>query len=182
MAEPPKGKPTVENRWWVELGKEKGEPAPKREALAGAKFFLIAAGYDQDRARENLTDPNRKLLSGVTLTDGEWAYVQLLDSRFSSRELERIKRAVDLPSYAKGAVIDSGRTVRLLVTGTPTCERILELALVDDPSFDCWIGDEWVCEEAYRTRDAALAGFRTHIRNYLSPEALALSAATRAQA
>ena len=176
------GKPTVENRWWAEVGKGKEAPAPKRDAIAGAKFFEIAAGYDQDRARDNLTDNNLRLLLKANPEEGKWGRVQMLETTFPQRDLERIQRAVDLPPYARGAVIDCGQTIRLLVTGTPVGERILELALVETPSFDCWVKHDWVCEELYRNRNEALARFREHVRNFLSPEAIAAFEANLAQA
>jgi hypothetical protein len=171
-------KPTVENRWWAELGNKRegatakrGEPTP--HPPAGHKFFRIAEGYDQDRARDNLTDQNLRILHEINPELGKWSYLPLLKARFARRDLERVKQVVDLPAYARGVVVDSGRSIRLLVTATPIGERVLELALVDPPSFDAWVQNEWVREELYRDRNQALSRFRRHIRRYLSPEGIA---------
>ncbi|GIW40201.1 MAG: hypothetical protein KatS3mg076_0778 [Candidatus Binatia bacterium] len=172
MAENPT-KPTVENRWWAELGRPKETIGPKKPAPAGSRFYKVAEGYDQDRAREALTDLNLRLLREANPEEGKWSYLQLLPERFDRAKLEKIQAAVDLPPYARGLVVDSGRTIRLLVTGTPIGQRVLELALVEPPSFDCWVEEEWVHEELYRSRRQALARFRKLVRQYLSPEALA---------
>ncbi len=184
MAEENKdAKPTVENRWWAELGNPKERPVAKRdEAFAGDRFFKIAEGYDQDRARDSLTDQNHRLLVLADPPEGSWAYMPLLAERFPERELERIKQKLDLPAYARGVVVDCGRTIRLLVTGTPINERVLELALVEPPSFDCWVKGEWVREELYDNAGRALSQFRQHIRDYLAPEAIAVAESIRAQA
>ena len=91
-----------------------------------------------------MTDNNLKLLIEANPDEGEWGYVLVGDRPLAQKEADRIREGVALPKYARGAFIDSGRTVRLLVTGTPIGERILELALTKEPSFDCWIDGEWV--------------------------------------
>src|SRR5512143_4023176 len=116
MSEEKKDKPTVENRWWAELGNKRegatakrGEPTP--HPPAGYKFFRIAEGYDQDRARDNLTDQNQRMLHELNPEEGCWTYTSLLKARYPRRELDRIKQVLDLPRYARGAIIDSGRSV-----------------------------------------------------------------------
>jgi len=166
----------VKDRWWVDFGdKERDKPPPVVPSTApvGDRFYLSAKGFEQEAARKRLTDSNLNLLIEANPAEGEWGYVQLSDKRFPAAEAERIRAAVELPSYARGALIDSGRTVRLLVTGTPIGERILELALTKEPSFDCWIGDEWVRERLFKDRKRALRGFRQLIEHYLSPEGIA---------
>ena len=187
MADEKKDKPTVENRWWAELGnKREGTTAKRGEILptppAGHKFFRIAEGYDQDRARDALTDQNLRLLHELNPEEGRWSYMPLIKQRFPRRELERIKQHLDLPAYARGAIIDSGRSIRLLVTSTPIGERLLELALTEPPSFDAWVHNEWVHEELYRDNQQALNRFRRLIRRYLSAEGIAEHDAISARA
>src|SRR5262245_50272382 len=187
MADEKKDKPTVENRWWTELGNKRegatakrGEPTP--HPVAGMKFFRIAEGYDQDRARDNLTDQNQRLLHEMNPEEGQWSYMSLLKQRYPKRDLERIKQHLDLPPYARGAIIDSGRSIRLLVTGSPIGERVLELALVSPPSFDAWVRGEWVREELYRDNQQALNRFRKLIRRFLSAEGIADAESVSARA
>lgn len=178
MSDAHKDKPTVENRWWAELVHKREQSANRKpevspQPVAGMKFFRIAEGYDQDRARDTLTDQNQRLLHELNPEEGRWSYMSLLRQRFPKRDLERIKHHLDLPLYARGAIIDSGRSIRLLVTGTPIGERLLELALVVPPSFDAWVKGEWVHEELYRDQQQALNRFRKLMRRYLSPEGIA---------
>jgi hypothetical protein len=190
MPDEKKDKPTVENRWWAEIGQKRERERNRDQAPAetperppaGHKFFRIAEGYDQDRARTTLTDQNLRLLGEVQPQPGEWTHVPLLKSRHPRREIERIKHVLDLPPYARGVIVDSGRTVRLLVTGTPVGERLLELALVDQPSFDAWVRGEWVREELYRDPQQGLNRFRRLIRRYLSPDAIAEAESISARA
>ena len=187
MADEKKDKPTVENRWWAELVHKREQAAAKRpdappHPVAGMKFFRIAEGYDQDRARDNLTDQNQRLLHEMNPEEGRWSYMSLLKQRYPKRDLERIKQHLDLPPYARGAIIDSGRSIRLLVTGSPIGERVLELALVVPPSFDAWIRGEWVREEIYRDNQQALNRFRKLIRRYLSAEGIADAESVSARA
>jgi hypothetical protein len=175
----------VKDRWWVDFGGKdnaKAPPvvAPAAAAPVGAKFYRAAQGFEQESARSRLTDLNLKLLVEANPDLGEWGYVQLVERPFASREAERIRETIELPPYARGAFVDSGRTVRLLVTGTPIGERILELALTREPSFDCWIQGEWVREELFKDRKRALRAFKDYIVRYLSPECIAAWEADRA--
>ena len=113
------------------------------------------------------------MIAAADPPEGGWVKVQLAESTFSEQELEKIKQRVDLPPYARGVIADSGRSIRLLVTATPPGERVLELTLGDDPSFDCWIRNEWVDESRFQNRGHALKVFRRLVRKYLAPDAIA---------
>jgi len=174
----------VKDRWWVDFGGKDNAVAPPVAAPAaaapvGAKFYRAAHGFEQEAARSRLTDLNLKLLVEANPDLGQWGYVQLVERPFASKEAERIRETVELPPYARGAFVDSGRTVRLLVTGTPIGERILELALTREPSFDCWIQGEWVREELFKDRKRALRAFKDYIVRYLSPDCIAAWEADR---
>lgn len=182
--------PTVKDRWWVDTGdKNKKGPktaapvAEKKEAApVGSRLYRSAAGFDQEIARARLTDLNMKLLVEANPPEGGWGYVLLAEKPFPEQERERIKSRVNLPSYARGAVIDGGRSLRLLFTGTPIGERILDLALTEVPSFDCWINGDWVREEVFQNRRHALGRIRRLIQEFLSPEGIATWESLRAQA
>ncbi len=174
--------PAVNDRWWVETGDKQREKAPPPANVAGASFFRAGAGFDQETARSRLTDLNMKLLIEANPPEGGWGYVQLAEKPFPARDRERIKERIALPRYARGAVIDSGRTIRLLITGTPIGQRILELALGDNPSFDCWIDADWVREDLFESQRKALGALRRYIQEFLSPQGIAAWEAMRAQA
>ncbi|MFQ5667387.1 MAG: hypothetical protein ACE5I7_13290 [Candidatus Binatia bacterium] len=174
--------PTVTHRWWVDLGGTEKVKVKRPPGPAGSRFFQVAHDFEQERAREHLTDNNLKLVSAANPPAGGWGYVRLGESTYPRRELDRIKRLVALPPYARGVIVDCGRSVRLLVTGSPAGERLLELALGDAPSFDCWVHHEWVREEVFTDADKALRSFRRYVAEYLSPEGVAQAEAIAARA
>jgi hypothetical protein len=181
---PEKGdeQPTVTNRWWVELGNAEKVKAKRPPAPVGSQFFQAAHDFDQERARERLTDNNLKLLIAADPPEGGWGYVRLAETTYPGRELERVKKLLPLPSYARGLIVDCGRSLRILVTGTSIGERVLELALGETPSFDCWVHHEWVRETLFDDADKALRTLQRFIREYLSPDAIARSEAIVARA
>jgi hypothetical protein len=182
--------PTVKDRWWVDTGdkNKKGQKvAPSAEeakpaAPVGSRLYRSGLGFDQEIARARLTDLNMKLLVEANPAEGGWGYVQLAEDPFPEQEREKIRNGINLPSYARGAVIDGGRSLRLLFTGTPIGERVLDLALTEVPSFDCWIHGDWVREEVFENRRHALERIHKLIDEFLSPEGIALWELLRAQA
>lgn len=182
-AEEKSGKgPAVTNRWWVDLGGTEKVKVTRAPGPAGSQFFAVAHDFEQERARERLTDNNLKLLTAADPPEAGWGYVQLAETAYPERELERIKKLVPLPPYARAVLVDCGRSVRILVTGTPPGERLLELALGEAPSFDCWVRNEWVQEALFDDADKALRALQRFIREYLSPEGIARSEAIAARA
>jgi hypothetical protein len=174
--------PTVTNRWWVDLGGvEKARPK-RPPGPAGSQLFQVGNDFEQEKAKDRLTDHNVKLLTMADPPEGGWGYVRLAETAYPERELERVKRLVTLPPYARGVIIDCGRSVRILVTGTPVGERVLELALGEAPSFDCWVCNEWVREALFEDADKALKALQRYMREYLSPEGIARAEAIAARA
>jgi hypothetical protein len=165
--------PTVKDRWWVDTGDKRRE-APKRPGgPAGSGFYRSAIGFEQETARARLTDLNMKILVDANPPEGEWSYVRLAETTFDEDKRERIKARVPLAAYARGVVVDCGRSLRLLVTGTPIGERILDLTLGEAPSFDGWIEGEWVRELVFRSSDEALRAAPALIEEFLSPQGIA---------
>jgi hypothetical protein len=175
-------RPTVANRWWVDLGSAEKVQVKRPPGPAGSQLFQVGSDFVQDTARERLTDHNLKLLQAADPPDGGWAYVRLAETAYPERELDRIKKLVPLPPYARGVIVDCGRSLRLLVTGTPVGERTLELTLGDSPSFDCWVRNDWVREALFDDADKALKALQRFIRSYLSPEGIAHAEAISARA
>jgi hypothetical protein len=166
-------KPTVTNRWWVDLGGKEKVKVSRAPGPAGSQFFTVAHDFEQERARERLTDNNLKLLMAADPPEGGWTAVRLAETSYPERELERIKKLVSLPPYARGVIVDCGRSVRLLVTGTPIGDRLLEMALGETPSFDCWVHQEWVREALFDDADNAIRALQRFIRQYLAPDSIA---------
>jgi hypothetical protein len=180
--EKPTQEPTVANRWWVDLGGTEKAKVRRPSGPAGSQFFQVAHDFEQERARERLTDNNLKLLHAADPPEGGWGYVRLAETSYPDRELERVKRLVVLPGYARGVIVDCGRSVRLLISGTPLGERLLELALGEAPSFDCWVHHEWVREAVFEDADKALRALRAFIEEYLSPAGIAHAESVAARA
>ena len=185
MSDEPGGSPpAVKDRWWVETGDKKREraaPAAVPPPPVGSKFYRSGIGFNQETARSRLTDLNLKLLMQANPPEGGWGYVQLAETTFPERERERIKEQIAVPPYARAVLVDCGRSVRVLFTGTPIGQRVLDLTLGDNPSFDCWIDGEWVRERLFRDARGALGALRRYVREYLSPEGIATWESLRAQ-
>src|SRR5262249_56674773 len=96
-------------------------------------------GKDQEQEQKTLTVLTMSLPAQGILAPGEGAYVPLLEERCSAKEIERVKRALLLPANARGVLVDSGLSLRAIITGPPANERILEFNFIDEASFDCWI-------------------------------------------
>lgn len=171
--------PKVTDRWWVDTDRKAREAARKLARESGEKnsidhrFFRTGVGYDQDRAHARLTDINLKILSEANPEAGQWSYLGLVVERpFSPNERERIIARLPLPPYARGVVVDSGKTIRLVLSGTPSGRRILEVVLSNTPSLDCWVDDDWVRESVFPNLEAVLTALPGLIVDYLSPEGI----------
>lgn len=175
------GGPAVKDRWWVDTGDKRREHKPNPPAPVGSRFYRSASGFEQDAARARLTDLNQHLLASGDPPQGGWGYVQLAEKPHNAQNRARITAQVTLPPYARGVVVDCGRTLRLLITGTPPGERVLDLTLGEVPSFDAWIEREWVRERVFRDQRSALNALKRYVVDLLSPEAIALSQSMRAQ-
>ena len=173
MTKPGGTGPTVENRWWVDTGKttEPARVVPKGERPpVGSRFFDIGYEFDQERAKQRLTDSNLKILDEVDPAANEWRLVHMVPNEsVPSGQIERIKRRLPLPPGARGVIVDCGRSVRFVLTGDPVGERVLEFTLGEESSFDCWIRGEWVREELFRDLDDALRNARPIVGRYLGP-------------
>ncbi|MCX8071648.1 MAG: hypothetical protein N3C12_04250 [Candidatus Binatia bacterium] len=182
MSDPKTEDAIVARKWWVDTTRAEKIRGRRPGGPAGMRFYEVAKGFEQETARERLTDNNLKVLLEASPGPGEWKVVHFTERRFPQRELDRVRNMVVLPPYARGVIVDCGRNVRLLVTGDRIGERILELTLGETPAFDAWIGDEWVDEREFPGANRALREFRRLIRDYLSPEAIAAYEAVRPRA
>jgi len=156
-------KPAVENRWWVDTGagKDRGgsRPAPPADGSApivGKRFFAVGYGFDQDRAQKQLTDSNLNLIREANPSEGTWAYLCMIDDKSPPDRLAKVKRMLRLPKWARGVLVDAGTSIRAIATGEPVGERIVELTIGSQSSFDAWARGEWVREKVFRSRERAL--------------------------
>ena len=171
MTTPGADEPTVQNRWWVDTDKRKdaARATPKGDRPPiGSRFFDIGYEFDQERAKQRLTDVNLKLLDEAKPPPNEWRLLQMVpDESVPPGQIEHIKRRLPLPPGARGVIVDSGRSARFVLTGDPVGERVLEFTLGEASSFDCWIRGDWVREESFRDLDDALRRARRIVFQYL---------------
>src|SRR5439155_1491908 len=134
-------RPTVENRWWVDQGKDAtGRPIERPPAQFGGRFFRTGEGFEQERAQRRLTDSNLKWLEEANPPADGWAIVHMFPGdQFPVPRFEKIKASLRLPSGGRGVLIDSGNSVRAIMTGLPAGERLVEVRLADESSFAAWI-------------------------------------------
>ncbi len=157
MAAADKKTTSADNRWWVDRDKTRRKlKVQEQQASAGASFFRAVEGYDQDQALDHLTDLNLKLLAQGEAPSGGWGYVNLVEDKSPGKEIEKVKKALPLPPFARAVIVDAGLSLRVIVTGTPIGERVLEFNFVQEASFDCWIRGEWVREEIFTSPEALL--------------------------
>lgn len=162
-------------KWWIDQSRASAE-GKRGESLppAIARFYVTTRGYEQERARSGLVDTNLKLLTEANPEIGEFGYLSFIPERAPAQILERIRRSLPLPENARAVIVDSGRAVRVIVTGTPVGERILEFNFNrGEPSFDAWVGTEWREEKVYRNVGELYRRAAGLLARYLSPEALA---------
>jgi hypothetical protein len=138
--------------------------------LPGAKFFEIGMGFDQERARANLTDSNLNLLREGNPPENGWGYLQTTPEKTSEEFLARVKKAFRLPAGSRGLLVDSGTSLRVILSGTPVGERLVEVLLGKDSSFDAWREGNWVKEAYARGREKALRDFPRMARLFLIEE------------
>jgi hypothetical protein len=165
-------RPTVENRWWVDQGKDaKGAPIVRPPAQFGHRFFRTGDGFEQERARLRLTDSNVKWLEEANPPANTWAVIHVLaNERVPPARVERVKAAFAIPSGGRGVIVDSGTALRLIVTGHPWGERLVEVRLGDESSFDAWVRGEWVREVLFRDFDQGLRRAPELVHEYLTTE------------
>jgi hypothetical protein len=161
----------------VDTGKvtEPAKVVPKGERPpVGNRFFDIGYEFDQERAKLRLTDLNLKLLAEGRPDRNEWRLLRMVPNEsVPAAELERLQRRIPLPPGARGVIVDSGRSVRFIITGDPVGERVLEFTLGEESSFDCWIRGDWIREELFRNLEDALRRAAPIVEQYLGPQARA---------
>jgi hypothetical protein len=163
-------RPTVENRWWVDQGKDgKSTPIPRPPAQYGHRFFRSGDGFEQERARLRLTDLNLKWFEETNPPPGEWVVVRLLgDQKVPDNRVERVKKALPIPRGGRGVLADSGNALRAIITGEPCGERLVEVRLGEESSFDAWVHGEWVREILFRDFEDAMRRVPALVREYLT--------------
>lgn len=162
-------KPTVENRWWVETHvKRPKAAAPKEPRLPVAMgFYSVASDYDQERAKEHLTDNNLNLAREAKPEQGQWSYLAMTEEHYPEHLTSRIKDGFRLPREARAIVIDHGRLLRLLICGPEIEDWMIDITLTEEPSVDVYVWNTLQRERLFKRAEEALRQARRWAINLL---------------
>jgi hypothetical protein len=164
-------KPNVENRWWVETTvKKPRQVKAENEAPqvdVAMSFYTVGKDYNQDRAKDDLTDNNLRIANAANPPAGDWAYVAMTEDHYPARLIKRIKEEFRLPREARGVVIDHGRLLRLLICGPELEDWLIDVTLADEPSVDVYVWNTMQRERLFKRAEEALKQARRWAINLL---------------
>ena len=159
-----------DNRWWIDRGPQTSKEAPARASLAaGGASYDELRDFDQEKVRASLSNMNAKLLEEVNPAPQSWHYLSMKSEQPLIKDFEKIKRACPLPAPLRGVAIDCGHSLRLLLTGEPVGEKILEVHLTETPSLDLWQRGDLIREGLFSTWEEALEAVTKTIPILLLP-------------
>ncbi|MGH7812713.1 MAG: hypothetical protein ACREQI_01745 [Candidatus Binataceae bacterium] len=164
-------KPNVENRWWVETRVKKPKQAKTEAEMpqlpVAMAFYEVARGYDQDRAKDDLTDNNLRIARAANPPQGGWTQVEMTEKHAPANVIDRIKNEFKLPREARGIVLDHGRVVRLLICGPELEDWMLDVTLGDEPSVDAYVWNVMYREKIFKRAEDALRQARKWALNLI---------------
>ncbi len=176
-------KPNVENRWWVETTTKRPRKSDDRAKPGGQmksdvadgaasetakteaelpklpvamSFYEVARDYDQDRAKDDLTDNNLRIARAANPAPGEWVYLPMTDEHYPERLIRRVKEEFRIPREARGILLDHGRVIRLLVCGPQLEDWMVDVTLGDEPSIDVYVWNTMYRERLFGRAEDAL--------------------------
>ncbi len=160
----------AEVKWWTErdpVRKPEKKPEPPGGIIEKWAYELLK-DYNQERAVKNVADINPRVLQYLSLPPGEWGYLSLEVGKYPPGRLAKIKEALRLPPSTRALTIDAGYSVRVLITGEPIGERLVDINFTEDPSLDFWVNGELVEERLFSSVDQALRKIRPSLNQYLA--------------
>ena len=158
-----------EVKWWIDTGIKQRSDADEREPIGVIErwAFELLKDYRQERALQNIVDINGQVLRELGNNEDRWVYVSLGVGEFPQKRLNYIKDSLRMPRYARALAIDAGYSVRVLMTGNPPGEKVLDINFTEAPSMDYWNNGELVEEQMFRSIEDALKRLRNSIHRYL---------------
>lgn len=166
-----KEKPVEEAKWWIDRGpvKEREKHTQLGRGIIEKWVYELLKDYHQEQAVRNVVDINPRILKEHPMVPGKWDYFSLGVGTYPAKRLDKIKSMLQLPPNARGLLIDAGYSLRVLVTGEPVGERLLDINFTEAPSLDYWVGGELVEEKLFGNLDDALKKIRGTLSRYLNP-------------
>ena len=158
-----------EVKWWIDTG-TKRQPETEERVPTGVIehwAFDLLKDYRQERALQNIVDINGQALRELGANEERWVYVSLGVGEFPLKRLNYIKDSLRMPRYARALAIDAAYSVRVLITGNPPGEKVLDINFTEAPSLDYWINGELVEEQMFRSIEDALKRLRNSVHRYL---------------
>jgi hypothetical protein len=98
-------------------------------------------------------------------------YLSLGVGEFPQKRLNYIKDSLRMPRYARALAIDAGYSIRVLMTGNPPGDKVLDVNFTESPSMDYWINGELVEEQTFRSIEDTLKRLRNSVHKYLRKSA-----------
>ena len=163
--------PVEELKWWIDRGpaKEREKETQLGRGIIEKWVYEMLKDYHQDQAVRNVVDINPRILKEFSVAPGEWGYFSLGVGSYPANGLAKIKSSLQLPANGRGLIIDAGYSVRLMLTGEPIGERLVDINFTEAPSLDYWVGGELVEESLFSSVDHALKRLRGSLHRYLNP-------------
>ena len=130
-------------------------------------FYQVARDYDQDRAKDDLTDNNLRIARAANTQPGGWVYLAVTEEHYPPHLVKRVKDEFRLPRESRGIVLDHGRLVRLLICGPQIEDWMIDITLGDEPSVDVYVWSVMHRERTFRRAEDALRQARKWAINLL---------------
>lgn len=164
------GRIEEEIKWWIERGPKKREAdaaEPLQKGIVEGWAFELLKDYQQERALKNIVNINQRAMAEFDAEEKKWGYVSLGVGRFPQKKLNHIREGLRIPRYAKALILDAGYSVRILITGEPPGEKIVDINFTEAPSVDYWVNSELIEERLFGSIDEALRRLRHGLHRYL---------------
>lgn len=160
-----------EAKWWIDRGpvKEREKESQLGRGIIEKWVYELLKDYKQEQAVKNVVDINPRTLKELSVPAGEWGYISLGVGNYPANGLAKIKSFLRLPANARGLIIDAGYSARVLITGEPPGERLIDINFTEGPSFDYWVENELVEERLFSNVDEALKKVRANLADYINP-------------
>lgn len=162
-----------EVKWWIDTGTKQRSETGEREPIGVIErwAFDLLKDYRQEQALRNIVDINGQVLRELGNNEDRWVYLSLGVGEFPIKRLNYIKDSLRLPRYARALAIDAGYSIRVLLTGDPPGEKVLDINFTEAPSLDYWIDGELMEEQMFRSIEDALKRLRNSVHRYLRKNA-----------
>jgi hypothetical protein len=163
--------PAEEVKWWIDRGpvKEREKESHLGRGIIEKWTYELLKDYKQEQAVRNVVDINPRTLKELAAAPLGWSYSSLEVGAYPENALAKIKSGLSLPPNARALIIDAGYSVRLLITGEPVGERVVDVNFTEAPSLDYWVENELIDERLFASVDDALKKLRGALPNYLNP-------------